>query len=485
MKLTQTATYKLIAFQAISIFAIYFNPMAIAQPSLDSHKICPNNLETEIETIINKPEQKRVFWGIVVKSLNSNQILYQLNGDKYFVPASNVKLLTTAAVLLKFGSDYRINTPVYISGKPPNLKSLRIVGKGDPTLTTDDLKKLAQKLKNMGVIEIEEIILEDDFLPNPQLNPTWEWTDLYYDYAVPVNSLILNENAVNLSLLPQKINEKLDIKWSDYIAAQQWLINNQTSTGDIKTNNNITVNVFFQKPVLEFQGELAIDSKSDDWGLSILNPKEYFLESLKHILTQEGITVINHNNLSSEIDEQNELYFTFQSPSLAELIKNTNQNSNNLFAEVLLKYLVSEENNKDYIAQLESILTELGVEKNSYKLIDGSGLSRHNLATPNTFTDVLILMSKTKYKDIYRQSLAVAGINGTLENRFKNTSIEGNLQGKTGTLSGISALSGYLEIPNYEPLVFSIMVNNSIENPSNIRQIIDEIVIVLSHLNKC
>jgi D-alanyl-D-alanine carboxypeptidase/D-alanyl-D-alanine-endopeptidase (penicillin-binding protein 4) len=481
---------KLITLKTIGIFTIFLNSIAIAQPSLNNNKICPDNLAQGIETIINTSNQQRAFWGILVKTLNSERILYQLNADKYFIPASNVKLLTTAAALLKFGADYQINTPVYIRGNPPHLKSLRIVGKGDPTLTNEHLKELAQKLKTMGVRQIDQLILEDGYLAPPQLNPTWEWSDLYYYYAVPVNSLILNENAVSLSLFPQEIGHILDIKWSDPLAAKQWLIDNKTLSAKANTDYNISLNLLFQKPLLEFQGELAVDSEADVWWLSILNPGEYFLDSLRHILIRKGIIITNSNliskvNLNFEQQEQERNLLTFQSPSLEKLVQTVNQNSNNLFAEVLFKYIINDENHQNNLTELELILTELGLEKNSYKLADGSGLSRHNLVTPKAFTDILKLMATTKYNKIYRQSLAVAGVNGTLKKRFQNTLIESNLQGKTGTLTGVSALSGYLEIPDYQPLVLSIIVNNSPEKSSSLSQVIDEIVILLSQLNEC
>ena len=470
---------------------------AIAQSSLNTlnnQKICDSNLAVEIEKITNTSEQKRAFWGLKIQTLNSNQILYELNAHKYFVPASNVKLLTTAAALLKLGADYRINTPIYISGSPPHLKTLRIIGKGDPTLTDKKLQELARKLKTIGVRRIDQLIVEDGYLPAPEINPTWEWTDLYYYYAVPVNSLILNENTFSLALIPTEINNKLDLEWSNYAAAKQWLINNQTVTAEPNTDYNIRLNLSFQRPVLEFQGELAIDSETDVWWLSTLKPGKYFLDSLRHILARKGI-IVSHSNLISpksspqdylkfESETEERIFLTFKSPSLAELIKTTNQDSNNLFAEVLLKYLASN-NNQDYITELETILSDLGLEKDNYKLKDGSGLSRQNLATPHGFTELLNLMTQTEHSEIYRQSLAIAGVNGTLKNRFKNTLVEGNLQAKTGTLTGVSALSGYLEIPNYEPLIISIIVNHSPEKSSTLRQVIDEIVILLSQLKKC
>jgi len=130
-------------------------------------------------------------------------------------------------------------------------------------------------------------------------------------------------------------------------------------------------------------------------------------------------------------------------------------------------------------------MTNLGISPNDYKLKDGSGLSRHNLITPQALVTLLKLMNNSKYQEIFLNSLSIAGENGTLKNRFQNTNIANNLYGKTGTLSGISALSGYLKTDNYGNLVLTIMVNQSSANSGVLRNTIDEIILLLGQLNKC
>jgi D-alanyl-D-alanine carboxypeptidase/D-alanyl-D-alanine-endopeptidase (penicillin-binding protein 4) len=471
----------------VGITALWFNSTAVAQLSLARERICPSDIATEIEAIIETPEQKRSHWGILIETLNSEQILYQLNADQYFIPASNVKLFTTAAALHKLGADYQIRTPIYISGIPPNLTSLRVIGRGDPTLTNEQLKQLAQQLRQMGVRQIEQLIVEDGYLPPPAINPSWEWSDIYSYYAVGVNSLILNENTVVLTILPQKTNEIVKLQWSDPIAARQWQVDNQAITATKDTPYSVEINGFLGEPKLEITGELAIDSQPDIWSLAILKPAQYFGDSLAYILGTEGIIVrtrmVNRNNTNQWQHETK--ITTIESPNLVFLLEKTNQESNNLFAEVLLKTITTELKSKDSIKVLTDILTELGVDYNSYKLVDGSGLSHHNFATPQALVAILKLMAKTQNNNIFRQSLAVAGVNGTLKNRLQNTSLEGNLQAKTGTLSGISALSGYVEIPDYHLLVFSIIVNKSSAQSSDLRQVIDEIILLISRLRDC
>ena len=134
---------------------------------------------------------------------------------------------------------------------------------------------------------------------------------------------------------------------------------------------------------------------------------------------------------------------------------------------------------------MKESLTALGVNPEGYDLVDGSGLSRQNLVTPEAIAQTLKLMARTKEAGVYRASLPVAGVSGTLRRRFNNTAAQGNLQAKTGTLTGVSALSGYLDVRGYQPLVFSIIVNQSDQSAETLRQAIDEIILLLTRLRSC
>ncbi|MFM8004855.1 MAG: D-alanyl-D-alanine carboxypeptidase/D-alanyl-D-alanine-endopeptidase, partial [Dolichospermum sp.] len=181
-----------------------------------------------------------------------------------------------------------------------------------------------------------------------------------------------------------------------------------------------------------------------------------------------------------------------ESAPLSELLIETNVNSNNLYAEALLRSLAIKkpreinQNTADIGLQIiKETLTQLGVETTGYVIVDGSGLSRKNLTTPAALVQVLQAINKSPEREIFRASLPIAGMTGSLRNRFLNTTAAGIVQGKTGSMTGVSALSGYVNSANYEPLVFSIMVNQS-EQPSRIvRTAIDEIVVLLAQLKRC
>ena len=207
-----------------------------------------------------------------------------------------------------------------------------------------------------------------------------------------------------------------------------------------------------------------------------------FSKRFVRVLLEEGITVHQGEVVHARSNSLGEEVAAIQSPPLAALVQETNQESNNLYAEVLLRLLGNTAvESGDMLTQ---VLTELGVNPEGYFLVDGSGLSRQNLLSPEAVVQTLQAMAQTPYGAIYRDSLPTAGVSGTLRRRFQESALQGNLQAKTGTLQNISVLSGYLELPN-EQLVFSIMLNHA-NQPSNIgRAAIDEIVEALSRLRFC
>ncbi|MGB3694389.1 MAG: D-alanyl-D-alanine carboxypeptidase/D-alanyl-D-alanine-endopeptidase [Spirulinaceae cyanobacterium] len=447
--------------------------------------VCVADIEPAIAEIINRSNLRRSRWGILVQTLDTQETLYALAAERHFIPASNTKLLTTAAVLTQLGTDFRIRTPFYATGTVPNLITLRVVGKGDPSLTTAKLRAVAQQLKQAGVEEIEQLIVQDGYFSESPILASWEWEDVYAYYGVAVNSLILDENAVVLTLLPQQLGQPVKVNWSNSLAARQWQVENTAVTAAEGTPYGVTIDGVLGERRLKIAGELAADAGADIWGLAIRNPAEYFLASLRTALILEGIEVQESAvTTTPETTSWGEAIAVIESPSLEVLIKDTNQPSNNLYAEALLRTLGVEKNSSG-IAATEDSLTALGVDSAGYLLKDGSGLSRHNLVSPQAIVQTLSGIAKTPLGEIYRNSLPLAGVNGTLRRRFQNTPLQGQLRAKTGTVTGTSALSGYLESDHFPPLVFSILINQSDQSVSSQREAIDEIVLLLSRLQSC
>jgi D-alanyl-D-alanine carboxypeptidase/D-alanyl-D-alanine-endopeptidase (penicillin-binding protein 4) len=467
-----------------------------------SESICPAQLGSAIEAVINRPQLRRTRWGILIEPLSPNAIahissvnqdntLYRREAEHYFIPASNVKLLTTAAALLQLGSDFRIRTSIYSAGAG----SLRVVGRGDPSLTDAQLRELAQQLKRQGIRNVQQLIVDDGYFQGDAINLTWEWEDVQSDYGTAVNSLILNQNAAELTLSPQQVGQPLRLTWTDAIASRQWRVENLSVTAASTAPTSVTVSGVLGQPLLQIKGQLAVDAEPESFYLAILDPAKYFLEQFQRVLTEEGIRVAKAMVSKTRTTGEQELAAVESAP-LSALLVETNQQSNNLYAEVLLRILQASglqsddaEANKDSaeigLNEVKEALTTLGVNPESYVLVDGSGLSRRNLVSPDAIVQTLKLMAQTPQAAVYRDSLPAAGVSGTLRRRFLNTTAQGNLQAKTGTLTGASALSGYLDVPGYQPLVFSIMVNQSDQSVTILRQAIDEIVLLLTRLRSC
>ena len=271
--------------------------------TLSSELICPAQLGRAIEAVMNRPQLRRARWGILVEPLSPkarSPALYSLNADRYFIPASNTKLLTTAAALLALGSDYRIRTSIYDAGEGV----LRVVGRGDPSFTNAQLKDLAQQLRRQGIRTIKKLILEDSYLQGDVVNPTWEWEDIQFDYGTSVNSLILNQNAVELTLSPQQPGQPLRVSWSDAIASRQWKIENESMTAEARTPNSVSVTAVLGRPVLRLKGQLPIDGNPETFDMAILDPANNFLQHFRNTLALEGITVQQASVISTVTTNQ-------------------------------------------------------------------------------------------------------------------------------------------------------------------------------------
>lgn len=486
---------------ALSLFVLILGrPSAVAaQTQAVAGDICPGDLGAQVDAIANRPEFSRSRWGILIQPLSSTTTLYSRDAQKYFIPASNAKLLTTAAALQKLGADFRIKTSVY-SGENG---SLYVAGRGDPSIAEAQLKSLAQQLKQRGISQVNQLIGDDSYFQGSAVNPNWEWEDAQAGYGAPINSLIFNQNAIDLLLSPQALGQPLKVTFAEPKLANQWQLQNNSVTVAQNESEFIEIGREFDRPIIRVSGQLKVGGEPESAYVAVVNPANNFLQYFQQALAAEGIPV-KQALVASASRNLNQELATVESPPLAELVRETNRVSNNLYAEVLLRLLgkvtdkmplpqtltgkmpvPQEDTGEMGLKELKTVLTQLGVNPNSYRLADGSGLSRHNLITPEALVQTLRLMANSPAASIYRQSLPIPGEKGTLKNRFNVTPNRVILQAKTGTMSGVSALSGYIEVPNYEPLVFSIIVNQSDLSTAKMRSATDEIVLLLNRLRRC
>jgi D-alanyl-D-alanine carboxypeptidase/D-alanyl-D-alanine-endopeptidase (penicillin-binding protein 4) len=321
---------------AVSLLVLFLGrtPQVVAQTPAVAGDICPGELGAKVDAIADRAEFSRSRWGILIQPLSSTATLYSRDATKYFIPASNVKLLTTAAALQKLGADFRIKTSVY-SGEN---KSFYVAGRGDPSIGEAQLKDLAQQLKRRGVDRINELIGDDSYFQGSAVNPNWEWEDAQAGYGAPVNSLIFNQNAIELVLSPQAIGQPLKVSFAEPKLANQWQILNNSVTVAPNESEFIEVGREFERSAIRVSGQLKVGAESESAYVAVVNPAKNFLQHFQQVLAAEGIPVQQFLVASASRNFNQELA-AVESPPLAQLVKETNRESNNLYAEVLLRLL--------------------------------------------------------------------------------------------------------------------------------------------------
>jgi serine-type D-Ala-D-Ala carboxypeptidase/endopeptidase (penicillin-binding protein 4) len=461
-------------------------------------QICPADLPDRVNQIIDQPQFAAARWGILVQTLDAapsqRQTLVERDRQKFFIPASNAKLLTTAAALLRLGPQYRIRTSIFGTDK-----NLELIGHGDPSLTDRQLTQLAQQLKQRGITQIAQLTL-DHRAAAP--NPEWTWGDLQSDYGAIAHSLTLNLNSHTLTATPTFLGQPLKLDWSNASAIAGWTIDNQTQTVAPTQPEFLTVTRDLGTQTLIIRGQLRQGGKADTVDLAVLNPTTVFRDRLQTAFTAEKIT-INQINLAttpppvSPINAPPELAFV-ESPPIAKLIYQTNQESDNLYAEALLQTIgavAQQRRPSQFTAEdtrttaglktLAPTLETIGVDRTGYQLVDGSGLARLNLVTPTALVQTLQGMATQPTSRAFQTSLPIAAQSGTLTNRFRGTAAAGIVQAKTGTIAGVAALSGYVQPKNYRPIAFSILLNQSPLPAAQNRASIDAIITLLAQLKSC
>ncbi|PSR16236.1 D-alanyl-D-alanine carboxypeptidase/D-alanyl-D-alanine-endopeptidase [filamentous cyanobacterium CCP3] len=471
---------------------------SILPSSLALAALCPAQLATQLNAALDQAPLDTAYTGMMLQTQGQNpRTIYDRNGDRLFTPASNIKLLTTAAAAHQLGGYYRLRTSVYGSPNAEGIAALRVVGRGDPSFSTAQVDNLAQQLAQAGVRQVSRLVIDDSYFPGFATNPTWEWEDAQWAYAAPVNSLILNRNAIALQVAPTQVGNPLSLTWSQLLPAGPLPLANDTATVAAgATVNSLTLWRTGGTPTLRVTGQMAQGSSPQTFNLAVLDPAQQFAAAMEQALRRQSIavgqTVINQNSVPIAGEE----LAAVESPEVRDLMRVANRDSDNLYAEALFKTMgvtaggnITEGDDVAEASQaggeaVKAALAELGVDTAALRLRDGSGLSRHNLVSPDALVETLQVMTAHPQGQFFRESLAIAGQSGTLSNRLRGTVLEGRLQGKSGALTGNVSLSGYLQPPSYEPLVFTIVINHSNQHASLLRRKIDDMVLLVAQLRE-
>ncbi|MDP2302980.1 MAG: D-alanyl-D-alanine carboxypeptidase/D-alanyl-D-alanine-endopeptidase [Ignavibacteria bacterium] len=433
----------------------------------------------QIDDIFNDPNFSNANWGVVIQSLVTGEYFYKKNENKLFIPASNLKLFTTSAALNILGADYKFKTELHYKGKldGPILRGDLVVrGFGDPTISgrffNEDIYKVfndwADSLLELGIDEISgNIVGDDNAFDNKGLGKGWAWDYETDWYAAPTSAISFNDNCVDLLIKPTRIGQKAEIKITPetkYIV----LINNVIT---VPNDSDTAIKIYRERGtnVINVYGTITQKNSPYKAYATVNNPTQYSMIVLKEVLLQKGIKVngfpIDIDDISRDIDFSDSYYlFSYYSLPLKDIIKVINKNSQNFFAEQLMKVIGYEVENYGTIANgvdaSENIFNQMGINTDNIAIFDGSGLSRMNLITPNQFVTLLNYMYRSDDFIYFYNSLPIAGIDGTLANRMRKTRAQNNVRAKTGFVYSVRSLCGYAYTGDKEPIAFSIIVNN-------------------------
>ncbi len=454
-------------------------------------------LNARLDEILSSSDASRGFWGIEVGELPSGRILFSRDAQHLFHPASNMKLFTTAAALEKLGPGFVFRTTVESESGPDaqgRVKNLYLVGKGDPSFcegisspllnpgeakngSCPTLQNLAQQIRTRGVLEITGALVADDsyFLWEPYIHG-WAAEDLLWGYGATVSALALNANALQLRIKPGlKVGDRAQI-WLEPLT-DYYQVNNSLETSGAGTERRLWVERDLDSMRLDVWGQIPLDAGETTERVAIARPPqlvgELFRQALEDagIAVRGGVEVHSVTRLEAAIAAPPPLQLSprvvlaeHDSQPLREIVKATNKESRNLFAEMLLRTLGREVKHRggleDGLEVLSEFAQQVGVVRGETVFADGSGLSRDDLVAPEAFVKLLIYMASGRAFDIFLDTLPVAGVDGTLAGRFKGTRLEGRIHAKTGTLEQGNALSGYMDLPSGKRLVFSIIGNS-------------------------
>lgn len=477
-------------FVAILASGLLQPTLPLAAQTAGSGKPGSQELTRRLDAVIQRLAPPEAHVGVSIVRLGSPQPLYERESKKLFTPASLHKLATAGAALNILGSAQRFPTRVFSTGsleKNTHLGTMYLRGEGDPTLDAAGLQRLAAQLVKLGITEVDGDLVADSgfFSPEGRGASGWSWDDLENGYAAPVSALSTHQNAVTLTLTPHaKPGEAVRIDWNprpNYIQVQNRAVT--LPAGDM---GNLSVGLERPNPqawfeVLTVRGGLPAGARPETNQLAIQDPARLALVTFKDALLKQGIKWRGQLKIGPTPSGARALA-QIESPAVSDLVLKMLRDSDNLIAETLLLHIGAKQRGapgtwEKGLAELQRYVEQVGWAAGSYRASDGSGLSRYNAVSPAQITQLLNhLPTQRQAYPAFLVGLPTAGINGTLATRLTNSPARGRLRAKTGTMSSVSGLAGYLETLEGETYALAILSNGFIGPATKMRELQDAII---------
>jgi len=480
----------------------------------------PTPLAREFDDIFAAPVLANAILGVFVQSLDTGEILYRLNPDTLLVPASNAKIVTVAVAAERLGWDYRYETRLEADASAAIAEGtlhgdLFVTGTGDPTINARGgdpfaaLRELAAGLRAAGIRRISgRLVGDDDAFDDERFGEGWAWDDFAFGYAAPVGALQFHENLVDVVVRPgaaqgEPASVELRPDGSGLVAAAA------VTTGPAGSEAELSLSRFPGRAELVVRGRVPLGGREEVRSAAVDNPTLYFVRALRRALADEGIEVAGEAVDIDDLDASRSgsggegaetgtrskddraarrVLARRESPPLAEIARTLMKVSQNLYAETVFRTLSARPGPASVAASravVEATLRGWGIAPGQYVTADGSGLSRLNLLSASAIARILRVMAlDPRHAEAFAATLPVAGRDGTLARRMRATAAEANAAAKTGTLSHVRALSGYVRSRGGERLAFSIIANHFTAPPSAIDAIVDLTVERLAHYER-
>lgn len=464
------------AFASVVALVCLALALPVSAATLDS-------LRQDIQSVLSRSGLGTA--GVRIVSLKTGEVIFERNSSLPMVPASNMKLVTSAAALALLEPSFTFRTVAFASAPVVDGHlngDLYLKGYGDPDLTGDRLAEMARELSARGLKYVAgDLVLDDSFFDHQQKGKGWKPSWDAFSFGARISALSVGYNTLRVWVRPTETGKAAGIQLEP--DGDFYRISNQVKTVDGARSR---LKVFFSSQGLVVQGSVGAATRGDFAEINLDNPTFYTGGVFRKALAQEGVTFGGSLRGGLTPPDASALAVSFSRP-LTVIVKDLNKYSVNFIAEQLLKFLGATFRGEPGTAAKgvqvikEDFLTgKVGASTQGMVMADGSGLSPLNRISPKLFSGILSYMYRSyQYRPEFEASLATAGVDGTLRERMRHTPAEGLLRAKTGFINGVSSLSGYTVTRDSEPIAFSLLINGY-KNLWTAREVQDKISILLT-----
>ncbi|MDN5771387.1 MAG: D-alanyl-D-alanine carboxypeptidase/D-alanyl-D-alanine-endopeptidase [Microlunatus sp.] len=469
--------------------------IAPSQPAVA--KASDSALTKRITSVMKDSRVTRGHTAAVVVDAATGREIYQRNGSRATLPASNTKIVTAAAAMHTLGPDYRFSTRVIRRARVVGSTlqgRLYLKGYGDPTTQVGDYQALARQVRAAGIRTVTgKLVVDASYFDSVRYNPTWRTSYADHYYAAEISALTVAPNAdydsgtMIIKYRPGRVGQRAKITTYPAAAAAYVTIKNKTTTGKSGTATTFSARRGHGSNTVTVTGRVP-SNRSGSRLITVHRPELYAAAVFRAELKKAGVTVKGKSLATATPTGLRKTLATDYSMKLSQLLVPFMKLSNNMHAEALTKAMGARRSGapgtwSNGLRATRSYLSSVGVPMSGVSLSDGSGLTRANTITPRALGALLVKVQKGRWFPAFKASLPVAGntgrmTGGTLRHRMNRTRAANHAWAKTGTLTGVTALSGYVQGRDSRLYVFSMLSNYSGSTP---RPVEDELVVTLAN----